>query len=539
VVSDTDTANDVTIRVFGQHSGSQEARIDRANVSGSRYGLSFKLYPQKFVDAADGSASTTRWGPAVSGDGANYQSFGNWSSSFSSSRYIEFTFPGYVPPGATVTSASIDHSYRPSDSSETACWYAAVYSGTTLIGTHGSSGSPISCNSSSSYVSNNVSIPEVDTPGESNSLTLRIYGRVSNSQRSRHDLVRFNVSYSLGATGCDGSSTQTVYADADSWTDQISPSSNQGTSTDLRVKAKNSSEARRTFVGFPLPSIPTGCSLLGATLRMYANTAQGTRTVQVYRSAATWSESTLTWSNQPATTGSAVGLTHSGTGWKEWGVESLVSAMYSGTNTGFILKDSVENSGGTTYEQRYDSRENANDPELSLIFGLSGGCSNPGSQTVQADKDAFVDESSPSSEDGGSADLFVRSKGTAEDRRLLVGFPLPSLPSGCQVASATLRLYSTQNQGTRTIQVYRAAAGWTENGVNWSNQPSMAGSPGATGNQSGWNGWSVTALVQSMYSGNNYGFILKDSAESSGVDFEQKYDGRSNTNKPELIVTFI
>ena len=197
-VSTTDIANDVTIRVFGRHTGSRAMRIDSARVTGTLYGNSFSLYPDKFTDSSTGTPTVTPWGPAFSADGTNYQSFGNWSSSFAAGRYIYYQFPGYVPNGGTVTSASIDHSYRSQTSGDTTCWYFEVYGGATLIGTHGSTTNPVSCNSTTSYVSQNVSLPEINTPAKANSATVVIYMRVSGSRRSQQDLVRLNVTYSLG-----------------------------------------------------------------------------------------------------------------------------------------------------------------------------------------------------------------------------------------------------------------------------------------------------------------------------------------------------
>jgi hypothetical protein len=198
-VSTTDLANDVTIRLYGNHSGAKAARIDAAKITGSIYGNGFDLYPQRYVDASTGTGTTTRWGPALPGDGGNYQSFGNWSASFASNRYVKFIFPAYVPSGGVVTAASIEHSYKSATSGDTTCWYMEVYQGTTLLGTYGSAGSPISCNGTTSFRTDSVAIPVVDSPAKANNLVIRVYGRVTGSHRSQHDLVRLNLTYSLGA----------------------------------------------------------------------------------------------------------------------------------------------------------------------------------------------------------------------------------------------------------------------------------------------------------------------------------------------------
>ena len=53
---------------------------------------------------------------------------------------------------------------------------------------------------------------------------------------------------------------------------------------------------------------------------------------------------------------------------RSFDVTSQVQAMYAGTNTGFVVKDSAEDS-ATSYENKLDSLETANVPELVLTFG--------------------------------------------------------------------------------------------------------------------------------------------------------------------------
>ena len=47
----------------------------------------------------------------------------------------------------------------------------------------------------------------------------------------------------------------------------------------------------------------------------------------------------------------------------------------------------------------------------------------------------------------------------------------------------------------------------------------------------------MTSIVQAQYSGSNYGFLIKDSAEDTG-NIAQAYMSRENTNVPELQLTF-
>jgi parallel beta-helix repeat protein len=162
-------------------------------------------------------------------------------------------------------------------------------------------------------------------------------------------------------------SAQTMTAVADSWIDQSSSSSNKGSDSILKVMSKSGNANLRALVRFNLPSIPAGCVLDAATLRVYASSASSSqRTLQAFRLSGSWTESGVTWSNQPAMTGSAV-TTTSGTGYRGWSVAALVQAMYSsGSNNGFLIKDATE---GQDAEQQFHAREKgASPPQLVVSF---------------------------------------------------------------------------------------------------------------------------------------------------------------------------
>jgi hypothetical protein len=61
VVGSTDTANDLSVRVYGSDSGASASSIDLATVSGSTPYSTFTLYPAAFTDAADGTPATVSW----------------------------------------------------------------------------------------------------------------------------------------------------------------------------------------------------------------------------------------------------------------------------------------------------------------------------------------------------------------------------------------------------------------------------------------------------------------------------------------------
>jgi parallel beta-helix repeat protein len=167
-------------------------------------------------------------------------------------------------------------------------------------------------------------------------------------------------------TGCVAPAVTTGSV-ADSWVLQSSTNTNYGTDSTLKVDSKNGGNAR-ALVRLTLPGVPAGCVVTDAKLRLYAASYKTGRTLQALRIAASWTETTVRWSNQPATTGTAA-TAPSGSGYREWTVTQQVRDMYSSGNNGFLIRDATENGGGV--EQGFNSREKGSDnpPRLVVTFG--------------------------------------------------------------------------------------------------------------------------------------------------------------------------
>ena len=119
----------------------------------------------------------------------------DWTTNFRANRYLSLTFPAYVPPGATVTGATFTHTYRSDTPGDTTCYYFRVYDGATLLATHGSAASPVSCNSSTSWLTDVISLPEIDTDSAANDVTIVMYVRNSGGNRSQHKAAILAVDY--------------------------------------------------------------------------------------------------------------------------------------------------------------------------------------------------------------------------------------------------------------------------------------------------------------------------------------------------------
>jgi hypothetical protein len=164
-------------------------------------------------------------------------------------------------------------------------------------------------------------------------------------------------------------------------------------------------------------------------------------------------------------------------------------------------------------------------------------CTAPGTQTVGADADAYVDQGQPTANFGTDPALVVRSQNGPKDARVLVHFALPSV-SFCAVTSATLRLYASTATTGRTLETYALGGAWGEASVTWNNQPATAGSPSLASSATGWVQWDVTSHVQTMYASTNDGFLIKDSVETSSPAKTQTFRSREAPSyQPQLVLT--
>lgn len=161
-------------------------------------------------------------------------------------------------------------------------------------------------------------------------------------------------------------------------------------------------------------------------------------------------------------------------------------------------------------------------------------------QVFTASGDAWLDQSAPATNKGTDSDLKVVSKGSGQNARTLVRFTMPSLPAGCAVQSAILRVFAASATSGRTLQALRVTGSWTESAVNWSTHPATAGAAATASSATGWREWAVAAQVTASYSaGSHHGFLLRDAAENAG-GVEQKFNSREqSTNRPQLVLRLV
>ena len=140
-------------------------------------------------DAGDSSAADVTFTTAVA-DGA-YFTTGNWSSLFSGTRYLDFTYNAPLPGGLSTSAVSFSFDFADDQGGQTACFYIEVYqaSNSSLLGTHGSSGSPIACVTGTGLTHTATLLSEVTSSDTANDLRVRVYAKESGGTALRVDLA--------------------------------------------------------------------------------------------------------------------------------------------------------------------------------------------------------------------------------------------------------------------------------------------------------------------------------------------------------------
>lgn len=178
----------------------------------------------------------------------------------------------------------------------------------------------------------------------------------------------------------------------DAMVEQTNAGTNYGGNAAIDVESHTTTNIR-TYIEFLVtgctPAIPSTATVLAATLRLYATGVPNAvcRSEDIFPVTATWTETGITWTNQPfgttlnnpasgytaqlqvgttCTTNKAAGYV---TGWAVTkDVQKFVAG--SATNYGWMIRDDAEGAGAaytTTYEAK-DGSSATEDPQLTISY---------------------------------------------------------------------------------------------------------------------------------------------------------------------------
>jgi len=171
----------------------------------------------------------------------------------------------------------------------------------------------------------------------------------------------------------------------------------------------------------------------------------------------------------------------------------------------------------------------------------------------------------PLANNGGSNNFEITSWHSGHNMRGWIAFNQSSISQNVWIMSATLNLRlwvkTSSNQSQlgdptgRLYGVYALTGPWTDEGINWANQPNWteqdsAISPVPSG-QGGWYGpiiwmqWDLTAMVKDWQSGAlaNDGFVVKDTQENATLLYSTQFftihQVPDSSYYPRLVITYL
>jgi len=171
------------------------------------------------------------------------------------------------------------------------------------------------------------------------------------------------------ATG-SGTFTKEINPTKDSYVYKYSPDSNYGTATSLFVKGDADIRARRPFLYFPTTDIPADATIISATLYIYCSSRDDSVTDYLHRVAATWTETGITWNNQPAVSNSIGSIAVSSTGWKTMNIKTAFENWWKGTWTNYGLR---MHQSGSLILHGFHSREGTYKPYIKVVYSAPSG----------------------------------------------------------------------------------------------------------------------------------------------------------------------
>ncbi len=188
----------------------------------------------------------------------------NWSTAWSTTRYVSFDMNDSLPAGVATTGVTFDFDFadNTNGTGTNMCFYFEVIRRSTnaVIGTHGSAASPIACQNTTTVITTSTALPEVTSSDIANDLRVKVYA----SRTLAAGPMRIDRAVVSGSTSVDPFTLyETTYTDAADTTPATTPWSLAKADATAYQNASNwptaFSAARYLKVSFPdyLPSTAT------------------------------------------------------------------------------------------------------------------------------------------------------------------------------------------------------------------------------------------------------------------------------------------
>jgi hypothetical protein len=337
--------------------------------------------------------------------------------------------------------------------------------------------------------------------------------------------------------------------DEDATIDNYNPGNNYSNEMEYASRAWTISGTPvtwRSLFKFNLSCLPSNATIINASLSLYHATINSFGNGQhssltssnesvLQRVTTPWSENTVTWNNQPASTATdQVILSQSTSGTQDYlnlDVTGMVQQMIisPSANLGFMLRLTTEVEYAQMFFASGDNPDPLKHPKLTITYSIPvSNCI-----TLKIDNlgdDAVIDDWAPANNNPDEIESYSRAwtiNGAPVIWRSLFKFNIPCDLTAVTVQSANLSLfYATINSygnaqhssltSSNESVIQRITSAWTENTITWNNQPSSTSAdqvilPQSTSGTQDYLNIDVTAMVQQMINNpaTDYGFLLR------------------------------
>lgn len=177
---------------------------------------------------------------------------------------------------------------------------------------------------------------------------------------------------------------------------EVNPTQNYETSTILNAGNGSSDYTYRSYLKFDISSIPSAAVIVSATISLYQYNGtlvqESTATIGVHQVTSNWTESAVTWNNQPTHDATAEDTNNCNAtvdGWYDWDVTTLFSDWHSGaaSNYGVVVRQGGETN--KRYVAQFRSSDYTNNtslrPKLTVVYTLDEAVSGSEVSTTSTD----------------------------------------------------------------------------------------------------------------------------------------------------------
>jgi hypothetical protein len=323
----------------------------------------------------------------------------------------------------------------------------------------------------------------------------------------------------------------------------------------------------KSFIKFDLSQVPINATITDAKLSFYHNATSssagqaGTNSCELKKVTSTWSESSVSWNNQPSTTSAGSVIIPTSTSatqdYTDINITKFAKGWHLDPNNNFGFEMDIVNKTPLS-SMKFCSSNYATAskrPKLTITYTNSDQKCVTIKPDALAGKDAFVFEKDPNVNAGNSVDFlsFAWSfSGTPYVGQSLIGFNLSQVPTNVTVTDARLSLYhnptssSSGQSGSNEAELKEIMTSWDEATVTWNNKPttSSAGSITLATSTSGiqdYENIDLTNMVQGWYknAASNNGLMLdiitRDPLASM---LFCSSDHSDSTKRPKLLVCY-